>query len=148
MFMETPDENPRIRINADGVWYYGETPLERLGLVRLFYTVLKHEADQYYLVTPVEKVPVFVEDVPYSVVGVERVAEAIKCTLNDETIVKFDIASSPRIGGNHALYIRVNNTFEARFTRSAYTQMSAWIEQEGESRYFIEVDGEKVYLVM
>jgi uncharacterized protein len=144
--METTSENPHLRINADGVWCYGETPLERLGLIRLFYSVLRQENDRFYLTTPVEKVPVIVEDVPYSVVGVERVEKGIQCTLNDETTVLFDVNSSPRIGSNHALYINVNDTFEARFTRSTYAQISAWIEKESENVYFLELGGARVYL--
>jgi hypothetical protein len=146
--MEAMVDNPQIRINADGVWYYGETALERITLVRLFYSVLKLESDQYYLVTPVEKIPVVVEDVPYAVIGVEFVGSTIQCTLNDETIIPFVGMCYPRIGINNALYIRLNSSFEARFTRSAFAQISNWIEQENESKYFIAIDGEKIYFTV
>ena len=54
-----------MRISADGTWFYQKTPIGRPALVRLFSTVLKREGDKYFLVTPVEKVGIVVEDVPF-----------------------------------------------------------------------------------
>ena len=54
-----------LRIARDGTWYYLKTPIGRPSLVKLFASVLKREADKYFLVTPVEKVGIVVEDAPY-----------------------------------------------------------------------------------
>ncbi|GLQ37214.1 hypothetical protein GCM10007908_08340 [Rhizobium albus] len=55
-----------MRIAADGTWFYQGTPIGRERLVRLFSTVLRKDEDgQTYLVTPVEKVVVHVEDAPF-----------------------------------------------------------------------------------
>ncbi len=54
-----------LRIARDGTWYYLKTPIGRPSLVKLFASVLKREGDKYFLVTPVEKVGIVVEDVPY-----------------------------------------------------------------------------------
>lgn len=54
-----------MRIAADGTWFYQKTPIGRPALVRLFSTVLKREGDKYFLVTPVEKVGLVVEDAPF-----------------------------------------------------------------------------------
>jgi hypothetical protein len=54
-----------MRIAADGTWFYQKTPIGRAALVRLFSTVLKREGDKYFLVTPVEKVGIVVEDAPF-----------------------------------------------------------------------------------
>lgn len=54
-----------MRIAADGTWFYLGTPIGRPALVRLFASVLKREDDRYYLVTPVEKVGITVEDAPF-----------------------------------------------------------------------------------
>jgi hypothetical protein len=54
-----------IRIAADGTWFYLGTPIGRPALVRLFASVLKREGDRYFLVTPVEKVGIIVEDAPF-----------------------------------------------------------------------------------
>ena len=53
-----------IQIRHDGNWYYMGTPITRPALVRLFASVLKREGNDYFLVTPVEKVGIQVEDVP------------------------------------------------------------------------------------
>src|SRR5262245_63365862 len=54
-----------MRISADGTWHYLKTPIGRPALVKLFASVLKREGDKYFLVTPVEKVGILVEDVPF-----------------------------------------------------------------------------------
>ena len=53
-----------LRIATDGTWFYLGTPIGRPALVRLFASVLKREGDRYFLVTPVEKVGIQVEDAP------------------------------------------------------------------------------------
>jgi len=54
-----------MRIAVDGTWYYLKTPIGRPALVRLFASVLKREGDKYFLVTPVEKCGIQVEDAPF-----------------------------------------------------------------------------------
>ncbi len=63
-----------LKIGADGTWYYEGTPIKRKPLVKLFASVLRVEGDgEYLLVTPVEKVPIEVADLPF--VAVEMVRE-------------------------------------------------------------------------
>jgi uncharacterized protein len=54
-----------MRIGADGTWYYLKTPIGRPALVKLFASVLKREGDKYFLVTPVEKCGITVDDAPF-----------------------------------------------------------------------------------
>ncbi|MEM6422781.1 MAG: DUF1285 domain-containing protein [Pseudomonadota bacterium] len=54
-----------IRISRDGLWWYLGTPIGREALVKLFASVLKLEDGKYYLVTPVEKVGIRVDDAPF-----------------------------------------------------------------------------------
>ncbi len=54
-----------MRIARDGTWFYQGTPIGRPALVRLFSTILKLEGGKYYLVTPVEKVGITVDDAPF-----------------------------------------------------------------------------------
>ena len=55
-----------IQIKRDGTWFYMGTPIGRAPLVRLFSTVLRKDEDgKTYLVTPVEKVGITVEDAPF-----------------------------------------------------------------------------------
>ncbi len=62
-----------IRIARDGTWFYMGSPIGRKRLVRLFSTVLRKDDDgEHYLVTPVEKLRIEVEDAPFVVVQVEE----------------------------------------------------------------------------
>jgi hypothetical protein len=60
-----------MRIASDGTWFYLGTPIGRLPLVKLFASVLKREDDRYYLVTPVEKCGIRVDDVPFLAVEMQ-----------------------------------------------------------------------------
>ncbi|MEX1036049.1 MAG: DUF1285 domain-containing protein [Sneathiella sp.] len=63
-----------MRIARDGTWYYLGSPIGRKPLVRLFSGVIRLDEDEkYYLVTPVEKIGITVEDAPF--VAVEMVVE-------------------------------------------------------------------------
>lgn len=61
-----------IRIARDGTWFYLGTPIGRPALVKLFSSILKKEAGKYYLVTPVEKVGIQVDDAPFVAVDVDH----------------------------------------------------------------------------
>lgn len=63
-----------IRVAGDGTWFYLKTPIGRPALVKLFASVLKREGDKYFLVTPVEKVGIQVDDAPF--LAVELKTEA------------------------------------------------------------------------
>ena len=54
-----------MQIAADGTWFYQKSPIGRAALVRLFASILKREDDKYFLVTPVEKVGIVVDDAPF-----------------------------------------------------------------------------------
>ena len=65
-----------MRIANDGTWYYMGTPIGRPALVRLFSTILKREDDKHFLVTPVEKVGIRVDDAPF--LAVEMLKEHVR----------------------------------------------------------------------
>src|SRR5690554_5982672 len=58
-----------IEIKRSGEWFYGGSKISRPQLVRLFASVLRHENNEYFLVTPAEKVRIRVEDLPFVIVG-------------------------------------------------------------------------------
>src|SRR5262249_18305124 len=60
-----------MRIAADGTWFYQKTPIGRPALVKLFASVLKRENDRYFLVTPVEKCGITVDDAPFLAVELQ-----------------------------------------------------------------------------
>ena len=54
-----------MRIARDGTWFYLGTPIGRFELVKLFSSILRKDGDKYFLVTPVEKVGLTVDDAPF-----------------------------------------------------------------------------------
>jgi len=54
-----------MRIAADGNWFYQGTPIGRPAMVKLFASILKREGDKHFLVTPVEKCGIAVDDAPF-----------------------------------------------------------------------------------
>ena len=55
-----------MRIDRSGLWFYLNSPIGRKPLMKLFASVLRHDDDgKYYLVTPVEKCGIEVEDAPF-----------------------------------------------------------------------------------
>jgi uncharacterized protein len=60
-----------MRIARDGTWFYLGTPIGRMPLVKLFSSVIRKDGDDYFLVTPVEKVGITVDDAPFVAVDFE-----------------------------------------------------------------------------
>jgi hypothetical protein len=60
-----------MRIAADGTWFYHGTPIGRPALVKLFASILKRQGDKFYLVTPVEKCGIVVDDSPFMAVELQ-----------------------------------------------------------------------------
>jgi hypothetical protein len=88
-----------MRIGADGTWYYLKTPIGRPALVKLFASVLKREAERYFLVTPVEKCGIVVDDAPFVAVELRVDDPGPRQTLHFRTNVDDWVAC----GGEHAL---------------------------------------------
>ena len=60
-----------LRIARDGIWYHEGRPIRRQAMVNLFASILKREGGEYFLVNPVEKVRIQVEDCPFLAVDME-----------------------------------------------------------------------------
>ncbi|MCC2095348.1 MAG: DUF1285 domain-containing protein [Hyphomicrobiales bacterium] len=60
-----------LRIGRDGTWYYQNSPIGRMALVKLFASVLRKDPNEYVLVTPVEKITIAVEDAPFVAVEMQ-----------------------------------------------------------------------------
>ena len=61
-----------LLIRRDGTWIHEGRPIRRLAMRQLFASILKREGDEYFLVNPVEKVRIQVEDCPFQVVAMEQ----------------------------------------------------------------------------
>ena len=90
-----------MKIARDGTWFYLGTPIGRPELVRLFSTILKKEDDKYFLVTPVEKVGITVEDAPFVAVDFETKGEGRDQFLTFTT----NVGDSAEAGPDHPIRV-------------------------------------------
>jgi len=136
-----------MRIAADGTWYYMKTPIGRPALVKLFASVLKREDDKYFLVTPVEKVGIVVEDAPFLAVEMqvegEPGARRLRFRTNvDEWIVcgkEHALRFDPELAtGGLKPYLHVRRNLWAKVTRALFYDLVGL----GEER---DVDGRRMF---
>jgi uncharacterized protein len=147
-----------MRIAGDGTWFYLKTPIGRQPLVKLFASVLKREGDKYFLVTPVEKVGIAVDDAPF--MAVELVVEegAAGRVLNFRTNVDDWVPCGPQ----HALrfepeagtgglkpYLHVRRDLWAKVSRALFFDLVALGEErEVEGREMFGVTSMGVFFAM
>ena len=122
-----------MRIARDGNWHYLGSPIGRQALVRLFSTVLRRDEDgEYYLVTPVEKVRIRVDDAPFVAIAVEVEGDGDQRQLTFVTNVgdrvTADAAHPLRVeftdDGEPAPYVRVRDRLDALISRSVYFELA------------------------
>ena len=115
-----------MRICVDGHWEYMGSPIGRESMVRLFSTVLRHDDDEhFYLVTPVEKVRITVDDVPFVAVSVETVDGHFVFTTNvgDKVVLNQEHPLRLSNAGEGVPYILVRDRLEARIHRNVYYEL-------------------------
>jgi hypothetical protein len=112
-----------LEIDNHGVWLYEGEPLDRINLVQLYYTVLRKEGEQYFIVTPVEKVEVKVHTVPYHVrhVHFDKQLQGWVTSLNDETTCPIDDEHTLYFHGT-TLMLRVKDDLLASFSVQSFTE--------------------------
>jgi uncharacterized protein len=128
-----------MRIAVDGTWFYMGTPIGRPALVRLFSTILRRDADgKYYLVTPVEKVGIRVDDAPFVAVRVDRsgsgASQVLQFTTNVGDTVVADAANPLRVETRAAdheprPYVRIRGRLEALVARSVFYELVEMAEE-------------------
>ena len=115
-------------IKANGDWFYDGSIFKRPSLVQLLASVLKKESDEYFLVTPVEKIKIRVEDAPFVLTqwhwSSEEIPTMIVSTnLEDEFVLDND--HELHISEQGELYITVRRNLVAKVHRNVYYQ---WID--------------------
>jgi hypothetical protein len=117
-----------MRIARDGTWFYLGTPIGRPEMVRLFSTILRRDGDDYFLVTPVEKVGIMVDDAPFVAVDFERVGEALRFETNVGDFVDAGADHPIRVvqdaeTGEPAPYVHVRANLEALIDRKSFYRL-------------------------
>ena len=134
-----------MRIARDGTWFYLGTPIGRMPLVKLFSSIIRKDGDDYFLVTPVEKVGITVEDAPFvaidfDVTGTGKDQEITFTTLVDDVVIA-GIEHPIRVvrdkdTGEPSPYVLIRSNLEALIDRKSFYRLvdiGAHAEHEGQS---------------
>lgn len=115
-------------IKRDGTWLYEGTPIVRPGLVRLFSSILRKDGEDYFLVTPVEKVGITVEDAPFVAIDFDREGDDLVFRTNVEDAVTagpdhpIRVVRDPETG-EPSPYILIRANLEALIDRKSFYRL-------------------------
>ncbi|WP_317056627.1 DUF1285 domain-containing protein [Roseovarius rhodophyticola] len=121
-----------MRIARDGTWFYLGSPITRPGLVRLFSTILRREDGKYFLVTPVEKVGITVDDAPFVAVDFEVAGEdeaqvlVFETNVGDKVLACLDApirCETDPATGEPSPYVHVRAGLEALIDRKSFYRL-------------------------
>ena len=136
--------NIDIRIARDGTWYYQGGEIQRQGLVRLFSSILWRQSDDYFLVTPVEKVGIRVDDAAFVAIELKQQGQSKTQQLTFVTQVGDEVTADAEhplrvvtdpVTGEPSPYVLVRRNLEALIHRNVFYQLV----ELAESR---QIDGE------
>ena len=139
-----------LKILRDGRWMYMGTEIKRPAMVRLFSTILRLDSDgEYYLVTPVEKVRIQVEDTPFLIVSMNKLKKENKTSLifytslQDEIILtkKNPISIEVNDKNEPSPYILVRNNLRGLISRSVYYELIEYAQERTiEDKNFLTIE--------
>lgn len=120
--------NMNLVIKRSGQWWHEGTPFTRAKLIQLLASVLKKEGDDYFLVTPVEKIGIQVEDVPFVIIDANTNKDIIEVStqtgdtfsLGEEHLVELR-----EFDGNLVPYCRVRRNLWARIHQNV---LYRWVD--------------------
>ena len=121
-----------MRIARDGTWFYLGTPIGRKPLVKLFSSILRRDGDAYFLVTPVEKVGITVDDAPFVAVdfeasGTDRAQSLTFVTQVDDVVTAgsehpIRVERDPETG-EPSPYVHIRANLEALIDRKSFYRL-------------------------
>ena len=121
-----------MRIARDGTWFYLGTPIGRPELVKLFSSILRKDGADYFLVTPVEKVGITVDDAPFVAVDFEATGDGPDQVLTFTTHVgdmaiagpdhPIRVARDPETG-EPSPYVLIRRNLEALIDRKSFYRL-------------------------
>lgn len=128
-----------LRIARNGAWFHEGVPIQREALVRLFASILRRDADDdYYLVTPVEKWRIQVEDAPFLAVRLDVSGAAQQQYLTFTTNVGDLVAAGPdhplsveyrTPDGEPSPYLQVRGRLRALLSRAVFLELVEFGEE-------------------
>lgn len=121
-----------MRIARDGTWFHEGTPIGRAPMVKLFSSILRKEGDSYFLVTPVEKVGIRVDDAPMVAVDFEATGQGEAQVLKFTTKTDDQVIAGPdnalrvvrdQFTGEPSPYIHIRAGLEALIDRKSFYRL-------------------------
>ncbi|HTN30243.1 MAG TPA: DUF1285 domain-containing protein [Pseudomonas sp.] len=144
-----------MRIARDGTWFYLGTPIGRKPMVKLFSSVLRKDGEDYFLVTPVEKVGIRVDDAPFVAVTLEVEGDGERQRLRFFTQVDDEVVAGPDhalrveqdpVSGEPSPYLHVRTNLEALIHRNVFYQLvELAVEREVDGQPWLGVWSEGVF---
>lgn len=124
-----------IVINEEGEWFHEGTKIQRQSLVDLFATIMRREDDEYFLVTPAEKMAIEVADVPFVAIDMDVRGSGE----NADLLFTTNVADYIMADAEHRItmqagrpYLHVRDNLQARLSRSVYYRLvDLGIESDG-----------------
>lgn len=142
-----------IRIDRNGNWFHEGNPIKRFAIARVFSTILRKDGDEYYLVTPGEKLRIEVADAPFVATDFEvsgagdrqRIAFAINVgdvvvASEEHPITVVEHTEEPRP------YIHVRDGLDALIHRNAFYRLVDLAQVADDGTVFIDSDGARFVL--
>ncbi|MBI1495246.1 DUF1285 domain-containing protein [Halocynthiibacter styelae] len=143
-----------MRIARDGTWWYLGTPMGRKELVKLFSSIIRKDGEDYFLVTPVEKVGITVDDAPFVAIDFETTGEGRDQVMTFVTHVDDEAVAGPENPirvvrdpetGEPSPYVLIRANLEALIDRKSFyrlVEIGAHEDVEGESWFGVWSSGQ------
>lgn len=138
-----------LTIQADGTWVHEGRPIARPEMVRLFASVLKREGERFFLVTPVEKLGITVEDAPFLAIDADIAADAITFTTNTSDTVRAGPDHAIRVDdrdGSPRPYVHVRRGLDALIDRKTFYRLVEAAQADPGGRLVLRSDGAEFVL--
>ena len=142
-----------IRIAKDGTWYHEGDPIKRFSIAKVFATILRREGDEYYLVTPAEKLKIRVDDAPFVATDMETTGEwrdrRVLFAINVGDVVVADAAHPITVedrDGEPRPYVEVRDGLRALLARSVFYRLADLAVQAPTGEISVWSDGAKFVL--
>ena len=142
-------ENVEMRIDREGRWFFMNSPIGRKRMVKLFSKVLRLDDDgEYYLVTPVEKIRIEVEERPFLIIDYQVTTENKRQLISFETNTgdmflldkehPITVSTNPKTGEPKP-YILVRSNLEGIISRNIYYKLveMSYIKKENNENIFL-----------
>ena len=120
-----------IRIDRQGDWFYLDSKIQRPQLVQLFASVLTRQQQEYFLLTPVEKVRIQVEDAAFVIVALDHQRSGADTVLVATTNLghqvlidaEYPLFLQTQPDGQLLPYLQLWRGLTAKFSRAVYYQL-------------------------